>query len=52
MKRRNQYELTTTRTGNNMPYAVYGKNKKSVLRAVRRKLRRGEKIILLERVHW
>lgn len=48
-----QYELTTNFVGpGDMPYPVYARNKKAAEKLVRRKLRRGERIILLERVYW
>ena len=52
VKKQLRYELTTTRTEVDMPYAVSGKNKQSVLRSVRQKLRKGERILSLERSYF
>jgi len=46
-----QYELTTTRDIISPPHAVFGKNKVSLLRWIKKRLRRGEKIISLKRVY-
>jgi len=51
MKKLNQYELITTKTGiNDMPFQVYAKDNESALRHVKRKLLKGEKIISLRKV--
>jgi len=39
-KKTKQYELVTTRDPFSMPHSIYGKNKKSVLKRVRKKLRK------------
>lgn len=49
---RKQYELTTTDNSLDMPFQVYGRNRKSVLKSVKRKLRKGERVISLRRVYW
>ena len=45
------YELTTTMTGFDMPYLVYGRNKKEAMIFVKSRLRKGERVISLERVY-
>jgi len=45
-----QFELTTTRNAMDMPYQVYAKDRKSALKFIRKRLRKGEKIIKLEKV--
>ena len=44
-----QYELVTTRTGFDMPFIVHGKNKEDVMKEIKPRLRKGEKVISLER---
>ncbi len=52
-KKERQYELITTKTGlMDMPYQVFGKNKKEVEGYVRKKLRKGEKIVSIVPVKW
>ena len=48
-KKLRNYELVTSRTGFDMPFQVYGKNKEDAMRQVRKKLRKGEKVISLRR---
>ena len=47
-----QYELTTSRNPLDMPYAVYGQNRTSTMRTVKKKLRKGERVVSLKRVYW
>lgn len=48
-----QYELTTNYAApGDMPYPVYARNKRAAEKLVRTRLRRGERIIRLERVYW
>ena len=48
-KKLNQYELITTKTGVNMPFAVRGKDRVSTLKFVKKRLRKGEKIVSLKK---
>lgn len=49
-KKKRQYELVTSKTGFNMPYQVLGVNRKQALKAVKRRLRKNEKILSFMRV--
>ena len=52
-KKERQYELTTSKMGlMDMPYQVFGKNMADVRAKVKKKLRKGEKIISLIPVKW
>ena len=48
-KKLKNYELVTSRTGFDMPFQVYGKNKEDALRNAKKKLRKGEKVLSLRR---
>jgi hypothetical protein len=52
MKKRKlkQFELTTTKNAMDMPYPVFAKDRKSALKFIKKRLRKGEKIIKLEKV--
>jgi hypothetical protein len=46
-----QYQLITTASGHDdMPHAISGKDRASVLKAVRKRLHKGEKIVSLRLV--
>jgi hypothetical protein len=47
---RTQFELVTNKLGSDeMPYPVFGKDRPTVIRTIKKKLRKGEKIVSLHR---
>lgn len=52
LRKLNQYELYTTKTlPNDMPFPVFAKNRESAIRFIKRKLRKGERIVSLKRAY-
>jgi hypothetical protein len=51
-KNHNLYELTTTKSGFDMPFGVWANNKTAASKFAKSKLRRGERIISLERSYF
>ena len=51
LRRKNQYELTTTNNLLDMPEPIFANNKTEALLFVNKRLRKKEKVVKLERIY-